>query len=183
MKKINKYLGFSSFLAMFFIFSFSCDREKDLEFNDFDKNNDGLIAKKEFKKVFTKNYYDDWNRKDNEYLDDEDFLISVYQIWDVDDDELLSEEEWIKGYDYYYGNFVLTDYESIDVDNDGFIEYTEFDDALSDTEFFVSWDVDASEYLTQEELATNVFNLWDIDKSNTLEKDEFNEFDEYYLDV
>lgn len=174
-----------SFLSLMIIslITFSCDRQKELGFEDFDKDADNLVDRQEFKDVFTSNYYDDWNNKDNEYLDDEDFYISVYDMWDTDDDEVLTEEEWIMGYDYYYGDYIVKDYEAVDIDGDGFIEYAEYNDVLGDSDFFVTWDVDASEYLNEEELAEGVFTIWDVDNSGYLERDEFEEFDLYYLDI
>lgn len=181
--KINLFFKSISMLIMFSLISFSCQREKDLSFEDFDNDADNLIDREEFKNTFTANYYDDWNNEDDEYLDDEDFYVSVYDIWDTDDDELLTEEEWIMGYDYYYGDYIVNDYEAVDIDGDGFIEYAEYNDVLGDSDFFATWDVDASEYLDEEELAEGLFTIWDVDNSGYLERDEFNEFDLYYLDI
>lgn len=161
----------------------SCERETELTFEDFDKNNNDLINQEEFQDVFTSNFYDDWNITDDAYLDDEDFYTAVYRVWDVDDDELLSEEEWMLGYDHHYGDYIAENYEVLDVDNDGYLEYVEYQNALADSDFFLSWDVDENENIDEEELAKGVFERWDLDNSGYLERDEYTGFDTYYLDI
>jgi len=178
---MRKIVGLAISIIIFL--TLGCNRTTDLTFFDFDKDGNNLISKQEFKDVFTANFYDDWNNDDDEYLDDEDFYLSVYEIWDIDEDRLLSEEEWLMGYDYYYGDYILTDYDAIDIDDDGFIEYEEYTGVLDDTDFYVQWDLDASEYLSEEELANGVFERWDVDNSGKLEMDEYNDFDMYYLDI
>ena len=162
---------------------FACQRETELTFEDFDKNDDSRVDQEEFQDVFTSNFYDDWNVTDDEYLDDEDFYTSVFRVWDVDDDELLNEEEWILGYDYNYGDYVIENYQALDTDNDGYIEYVEYNNALADSDFFLSWDVNENENIEEEELAKGVFERWDLDNSGYLEKDEYIKFDTYYLDI
>ncbi len=171
------------YIIVVLLISSGCERQTDLSFEDFDKDNDNLIDREEFKDVFSANYYDDWNNKDDPYLDDEDFYISIYDMWDADDDKMLTEEEWIMGYDYYYGEYIVKDYEAVDVDGDGYVEYAEFNDVLDDSDFFITWDVDASKYLDEEELAEGLFSIWDVDNSGFLERDEYEEFDAYYIDI
>lgn len=158
-------------------------QEENLTFTDWDKNQDGLISRSEFIDIFTYQYTDDWNLKDDEGLDDEDFFVSSYEMWDNDNDEMLTEEEWLFGYDYYFGDYVTVDYVAVDTDGDGFIEYAEYYDILDDTDFYTVWDVDANGYLNEYELARMVFNNWDIDNTNFIELDEYQDFDSHYLDI
>ena len=155
----------------------------DMTFSDWDKNEDTFISRSEFIEVFKDEYVDDWNVVDDQHLDDEDFYKITYEVWDADDDELLSKKEWIRGYDYYYGNYVTDDFVAIDVDNDSYIEYKEYYDILGDTDYYAVWDVDEDTYLSENELARMIFNKWDIDSSNFIEPDEYNMFDAYYLDI
>ena len=81
--------------------------QDELVFEDWDKNGDGLITRSEFVDRFTANYVNDWNVVDDAHLDDEDFYHATYQMWDEDKDTLLNEQEWMFGYDYYYGDYIL----------------------------------------------------------------------------
>ena len=153
-----------------------------LGFSDWDLNGDQLISRSEFTGVFKKHYVDDWNVVDDDYLDDEDFYLVNYRIWDLNKDELMTKEEWLMGYDHHYGDYIVDDFVAHDVDGDGYIEYAEFRDALMNTEYYVVWDIDADTYLSEDELATAVFNSWDIDNSSFIEKDEYKIFDAYYRD-
>ncbi len=156
---------------------------ENLTFQDWDKNNDGIISRYEFVDKFTDNYVDDWDVNDDDHLDDEDFFRKSYIAYDADKDTLLTEKEWLFGYDYNFGEFVVDDFVAIDINNDGFVEYAEYYAALRKTSYFDTWDVDDDNYLDQFELARLVFNSWDFDDSNFIEIDEYDAFDDYYLDI
>ena len=160
-----------------------CNRETNLGFTDFDLNENNEIDKLEFTEVFTDNFYQDWNKTDDEYLDDDEFHQVVYNVWDADGDNRLTEDEWTMGYDYYYGAHVIVDYDKIDLNKDNYLVMNEFENILTGTNFFVEWDTDKNLQIDENELAEGVFERWDIDNSGKLEQDEFAEFDSYYLDI
>ena len=87
------------------------------------------------------------------------------------------------GFDYYYGDYVIYDYMTVDVDNDGYIEYAEYEDIIKPTAFYQDWDKDDDGNIDEEELATGVFEIWDMDNSKFIEMDEYIDFDSYYLDI
>lgn len=163
--------------------SISCNRTKDLSFSDFDKDDSSLIEQDEFVEVFTDNFYNDWDDQDDPYLDDEDFYKATFRVWDDDRNEFIDKEEWIIGYDYHYGDYVVVEFEDIDVDNDGYITYDEYHATIEKTELYEDWDFNDNMEISQTELARNIFDRWDINQSGFIEEDEFNEFDMYYLDI
>lgn len=182
MKFVNKFkIVFS--LALSFLLLTAASPPDDLVFEDFDKNDNGLISRSEFVKAFTYHYVDDWNTTDNAYLDDEDFYQVAYSIWDTDLDGKLSDEEWTVGYENYFDDYLVVNYEDIDVDADGYIVYKEYYDVIGDTDFFGYWDFDMDERLSQAELARGVFNFWDADNSGFIDLGEYTSFDVYYLDI
>lgn len=158
-------------------------QKQDTNFSDWDTDGNGLISRSEFINTFRSYYEEDWNKRDDEHLDDEDFYHISYSMWDTDKDTLLSESEWIDGFEYYYEDYVADDFIVVDVDQDGMIEHDEFVDVLDDTDFFEAWDFDADEHLTALEIARGVFNNWDRDDSNFIDPEEFDDFDAFYLDI
>ncbi len=184
MEKLKFNLKSTLLSLIVIVISFmSCNRQENLTFQDFDKNDDTKIDLMEFQQVFTANYYDDWNLQDDLYLDDEDFLTGTYQAFDVDDDEQLTEQEWMEGLRYSYGHHVVTDFDDLDADADDFISYDEYEEALINTSYYASWDIDNDNHLSEKELAAGIFYVWDINQSDFIEPDEYEKFDYYYLDI
>jgi hypothetical protein len=154
-----------------------------MTFEDWDENGNGLISRSEFVEVFKIHFVDDWDVADDGYFDDEDIFKGSFRMWDEDDDKLISEDEWMQAYEYYYGDYVVDEYAVLDSDGDGYLEYTEFHDALVGTDFITVWDVSKDKMYNEYELARMIFNNWDHDDTNFIEKDEYEDFDNFYLDI
>ncbi|HET8865995.1 MAG TPA: hypothetical protein VFM80_09895, partial [Gracilimonas sp.] len=96
----------------------------------------------------------------------------------------LSDEEWLTGFNYFYEDYlVYDDMVAVDSDGDGQVEYQEYYDALYESAYFTDIDLDADNYISEYELANYVFDNWDINDTGLINRSEFNQFDEYYLDV
>ena len=130
---------------------------------------------------------DEWETEDrmqkNEaaVLDDTDYYENTYDVWDEDDNDLLDKNEYNLGYDYSYGDYVVSDFNSVDTDGDGYVDYTEYETSVADTDMFNEWDMDKDQTLSDNEISRMVFNNWDYDNSNFIEKKEWEEFKDYYL--
>lgn len=157
--------------------------QKDLDFSDFDKDNDWWIEKHEFLQKFTDVYSEDWDNTNDTGLDDEDFYLSTFRLIDRDNDDFLNEEEWVFGYDHFFGDYLDSDFAVIDYDEDNSITYQEYFDALYDSDYFLNWDVDRDTFLNEYELAEAVFRSWDRNNNRLLGRGEFNSMDEYFLDL
>lgn len=180
MKIINTI--FAAIFASMIILSIMA-LKSNLTFEDWDKDNNSLITRSEFVDRFTKNYSEDWNVNDDEHLDDEDFYTVTFSVWDADKDKLLNQQEWLYGYDNFFGSYVSDDFVAVDADDDDVIEYGEYKNSVAATDYYAVWDIDNDTYLDEHELARVVFNSWDVDDSNFIEKDEYKDFDSYYLDI
>lgn len=171
-------------VSLFFLFMLqACNNKGKLTYGDFDLNNDYLVKIDEFKQVFPKNYYNIWDSNDDQKINNEDFFITIYKIWDIDNDQALSKEEYIKGFDYHYGNYIVEDFVAIDKNQDNNLTYAEFYDALYQTAFYNDWNLDDDAMISENELALNVFARWDYDNSGSIDLDEFSDFDSYYLQI
>lgn len=153
------------------------------DFSDFDQDGDGLIERFEFVEVFTENCVDEWDNTDETDLDVDDFYTASYAVINIDDNGYIDVDEWVTGYNYFYGDYLYDDFAMYDIDGDGYIEYAEYYDALYDSEYFMSWDIDNDGFLDKYELANAVFDNWDTNGNFLLNKSEFNMFDHYYLDI
>ncbi len=164
------------------IFSSCNSRDANLTFNDFDRDDDSKIQLSEFIKVFTANYYNDWNTNDDDYLDDEDFYSSSYGTWDVDKNKIIDQEEWEHGYNYFYRDYFDNDYNDWDINEDNYLTYKEYKRGIEKTGIYKKWDLDQDNILSDEELARGVFKAWDINDNGVIDPDEFKEFKSYYLE-
>lgn len=179
----KRALKIVSLLTILFVGVSPVVMAQNMSFSDFNDDGNQHIGMQEFKEAFTAYYIDDWDNTDNSGLDDEDFYTYTYDMIDTDDDDLLSSAEWDIGYDYYYGEYIEDDYEEYDVNDDGYVSYSEYEDSIIDTDLYVDWDVDRDTYLSQDELSESVFNTWDANNNSKLSNQEFIDFDLYYNDV
>jgi Ca2+-binding EF-hand superfamily protein len=171
-------------MLMVLMVAWSCKSKKsDLTFQDWDRNSSGLIEEQEFVAVFDQHYYDDWNREDDKYLDDEDFYQVVFDVWNTDTDSLLSEEEWALAYSEEFNQYVAVSYDEVDANTDGFIGYDEYFTIISDSEFYDQWDLNSNKRLNSKEIAYHLFHRWDDDGNDAIDTGEFDEFDLYYSEI
>lgn len=149
-------------------------------FSAWDNDNDGYIEMEEFTDTYISTFYDDWDLTAADELGIDDFYTTTFSIIDTDDDDFLDEEEWDFGYDYYYGDYLNDDFDLFDTDDDELVVYTEYNDSLYDSDFFYDWDTDNDGYISEYELAENVFQNWDINDNGLLNRSEYLAFDRQY---
>lgn len=165
-------------LLLFLIFSSPAIAQD--TFSAWDKDNDGYIEKDEFIDTYVSAVYDDWDLTAEDELGMDDFYVATFDIIDTDDDDILDEDEWDFGYDYYYGDYLDDDYDLYDIDDDNDIDYTEYYDSLYDSDFFYDWDIDNDDFISEYELAEQVFENWDINDNGLLNRSEYLAFDRQY---
>lgn len=169
------------FIAVFF-FSTVALNAQDLSFKYFDKDGDSLVEKQEFRNVFIEKYQRDLDNVDDRGLDDEDFYTISYNVLDLNNDNIIDPSEWENGYRYYYNKYLINDLSLYDINKDNYLSYTEYLDALTDTDYFITWDIDRNTFLSEDELAEQVFETWDLNGNEVLSKTEFRKFNSFYKD-
>lgn len=154
-------------------------------FEDWDKDDDYLIEKEEFKDKFTDEYFSAWSEgADPQGILEEGFFRESFAGLDTDNDGFLSDEEWLIGYNYFYEDYLVNEEIGfIDINKDGMIDYDEYYDVIYNTAYFTDVDLDDDNYISEYELAEYVFNNWDTDNNGVLSRYEWNSFKAYYLDV
>ncbi|MFP8489203.1 hypothetical protein ACKGJO_08865 [Gracilimonas sp. Q87] len=180
-----KYLiKFSTILTILIFGITSAITAQDTSFEDWDEDGDELIERHEFVDKFVDEYFQAWDPENEMGLIEEGFFRESFAGLDTDNDNFLSDEEWLIGYNYFYEDYIVyDDMAAIDSDGDGQVDYQEYYDALYESAYFTDIDLDADNYISEFELANYVFENWDTNDSGLINRSEFKQFDEYYLDV
>lgn len=142
------------------------------DFKKCDKDGDKKISKTEF----SDRYSDDHKAKKDVKYDEDKFYESSYSLWDADKNSRLSEGEWKDGFDASYGYYVEDDFSKYDVNQNGTIEFEEYQRALFNSEYYSNWDVNRDNTVDQKEYSDMVFQSVDKNDDNYLDEDEYAEY-------
>jgi hypothetical protein len=116
-------------------------------------------------------------------VDVENFYEVDFEVWDINDDELLSEEEWTKGHEYLYSDFVNKNFKEIDLDNDGYLAFKEYRSSLSETNYYYKWDINKNHAVGESELASVVFDVVDTNRDGIISEEEYNDFELHFFTI
>ncbi len=78
-----------------------------------------------------------------------------------------------------YSAYINDDFAAYNVDGDGFIEETEWNDIFTDSDWFEVYDADTDGFVTDVEWDTGLYNDWDLDADGFIDEDEFNTYYDY----
>lgn len=141
---------------------------------------DGMFASNDFYDRFnTANLFKDRDRNSDNFLDENEFNDSNYEMWDTDKDGMLEESEWNED----VKNFGLGDenWGTWDANKDNQVDKNEFNAALKDDNYFSAWDADKNNRLTDREYTDGVFGMWDDNGDGFVEKDRYdNHYNTYF---
>lgn len=148
-------------------------------FSDFDENEDGVLDADEVANAY-QNDFTAWDTDGDGALNDEEFFNTTFGNTDADDDEMINQEEWDQGFASMYSNYVEDgDFGVFDADEDGELSNDEWNLGFTETEWFNTYDADASADVTEPEWDTGLFGDWDMDADGSIDEDEFNNFSVY----
>lgn len=126
-------------------------------------------------------YFEDWDKNDDNLLDEEEFTAGFYETFDQNKDGRISQEEWITVVSDF-GIDRAADWEAWDTDGDGFIDRATFDADFAEMGWYGAWDADADSRITEREYTDGVFVIWDKNNDNVLDETEIMSYGRYYGD-
>lgn len=97
----------------------------------------------------TSNYFSDWDRNGDSYLDEDEYSGGVFSSWDSNRDNRLDENEWNDGTNNY--GVTGQSWADWDIDTDGFLNDGEYRNASNRAGWYRAWDSDGDKRLSQEE--------------------------------
>jgi Ca2+-binding EF-hand superfamily protein len=154
-----------------------------MDFADFDINGNKQIDRQEFRTYFVDNYASSWQPNDPMGWNDEGFYTTTYIFLDRDRNDRLLRDEWVHGHNYYYGDFLASDFVVYDLNGDQYLSRAEYLAAMKPTAYFVTWDADKNKFLSDIEFADAVFDKWDTNDNGTLDQMEFEKFDKAHTEI
>ncbi|MEK6481339.1 hypothetical protein WJR50_27605 [Catalinimonas sp. 4WD22] len=124
----------------------------------------------------------DWDTNNNGILDDNEFYVVNYRIWDVDSDGQLTNEEWQSGMDYYVTNYDMTDYGVFtdwDTNQDDMVDVNEYIIVMGENDvygFKESMKDTQSGQATAQNTEDPTLKIWHLDNDNLVEKIEYGDW-------
>lgn len=183
MKAVKNIFVFVICLALLAVTG--CTTTEKFSYDTWNKNSDDAINKDEFTEVFKSHYAVEWEEEremaDSPY-NSKEFLQSSYAFWDADDNDYIDENEWDSLNEFYFNKYGFEKFSTIDEDNNGQINYTEYIAHVEDNGLFSGWDENGDDVVNESELAQGIFKSYDYDNSGYLEMGEFNTFTSYYAE-
>ncbi|MDX1652749.1 MAG: hypothetical protein R3277_09680 [Brumimicrobium sp.] len=162
----------------------SYDSEPDkVTFADFDTDGNEFIDEDEFEVTFTSEFHTDFGSEDDESLDDEDFYGFIYAYIDTSGNELVSKKEWKIIDQLFFANFLFKKFDFYDTDDDNYLSFDEYIEAIYDVEGFDKWDINRDGFVDQNELAEAVFKSWDVDNNGVINRSEYSHIEKYFEDL
>lgn len=125
----------------------------------------------------TQTYYSsNTDVNNNGILDSQEFSKFVYPRWDMNRDGFVTSDEWQMNAVRWYGP-EKTQYYKVekawDVDGDGRLDPSEFDNVITTTQLYNVWDKNADKTLTSDEYHKATFHVYDINDDGNISYDEW----------
>ncbi|MEF2553452.1 PRC-barrel domain-containing protein [Aurantimonas sp. A2-1-M11] len=144
-------------------------------FADIDADGNLELSSTEFARVAQDNF-GRWDANADQRIDEDEFYVGTYHIWDADNDGVLTSEEYTAGWDGWLVDEERVTYASLDADTDGVVSEDEFGAGLGNTSAFGTWDTAGDGFLDEEEFSTGLYNVYDIDNDNIIAQSEYADF-------
>lgn len=150
------------------------------EYGEFDTNTDNKIDQNEFTERFGQDY-DLWDTNMDDIVDEREFYEYTFNQLDRNRDRNLTEDEWRRGSDNLYGDYVgERNFGEIDMDRNERVSNMEFEDVLRRSYYYYDMDENRDRKVDKKELNQGVYMRMDKDKNKSIDKEEYESFDSFY---
>lgn len=114
--------------------------------------------------------FSNYDRDDDNQLNNREFATYTFYTIDTNNDNRISEAEWDQYTNDWYDPIDLSydstnDFQDYDMDNDGYIETSEYGNAY-DYDLFSSWDMDNDGFIETVEYDDRVNTYYDYDSDS-----------------
>jgi hypothetical protein len=125
----------------------------------------------------TRYYYSDADANNNGILDSNEFPRFVYHRWDLDGDGFIDNTEWSSNTVLWYpsGTKTYKTYTAWDKNGDGRLDNTEFDQVVTTTQLYDTWDINSDKVIGDKEYAESTFRIYDTNDDGALTLKEWSQ--------
>lgn len=148
----------------------------DNSFAQYDANRDDQWDENEFSESYQGNFsgYDSFDNDSSGELNTKEFYIATFRTIDRDGNQSINRQEWDEGYNNSFGDYSdEEDFDIFDTDQSGDLSESEWDQGFTKTTWFVTYDVDKNETVSNQEWTKANFSAWDTNNDGFLNEQEF----------
>ncbi|MFW5775558.1 MAG: hypothetical protein ACOCW2_04635 [Chitinivibrionales bacterium] len=118
--------------------------------------------------------FDSWDSNNDSRISASEFATRAVSIWDDDRDGTIGRFEWEQYSSTWFDNGY--DFASWDTDQSLRLTQTEFETGLIKSGFFIKWDQNRDNMLTQNEFCSFAWSVADEDQDEQVTRDEWTMF-------
>ena len=123
--------------------------------------------------------FSQWDLNADEIISEEEFYQIIFRRLDKNSDQNLSIREFVPGLKHLFGPNA---YKEVSNNSIRSLSFPEFESALKRTNYFNNHDTNRDGSLTRKELHALVFLAMDLDNNGVIDKKEFDQVREIYID-
>lgn len=142
-------------------------------FADYDADENNFLTARELTRgLEDREFYGEWDKNDDQMLDEREFAAHFYTVVDVNEDDRIDRDEFefVKA---NFDQFSDTTFSKWDKNKNDWLDNDEFFTQVEDAEVFDDWDTNDTDNVEYNEYGKGVVGMWDGNDDGFLELDEF----------
>lgn len=144
-------------------------------FADYDTNGDQKLSDKELSQgLKDQQYFSTWDPDSDNTLDKKEFRSNMRDLANTNQNEVVEAQEYQVFTDTFGNdNINFLQFNTLDVDNDGTLDTTEFDAAIARSGMFAQWNPGDDDVIDYNDYGADLVSVWDTDGDGFVEVQEF----------